>query len=141
MFSQITARKHIKQNFHSVTGIMSQGWDLGVLGVKNFSVGICDGALSTVRSSFVLFCTQLTFDLILRHMDIFRLGIHPYRIPYTCKDIIRHGCQLLLNFAIKSENKPLLFKWTANYFGKLKYSLHQTIKREFALRAVRQFFI
>ena len=27
------------------------GWDLGVLGVKNFSVRICDGASSTAHSS------------------------------------------------------------------------------------------
>ena len=36
---------------------MPQGWDLGVLGgwgVKNLSVGICDGAPSTVHSSFYL---------------------------------------------------------------------------------------
>ena len=45
------SHKHIKHNFHSVDGIMPQGWDLGVLGVKNFSVGICDGAPSTARSS------------------------------------------------------------------------------------------
>ena len=25
-------RKHIEQNFHSVAGVMPQGWDLGVLG-------------------------------------------------------------------------------------------------------------
>ena len=24
--------KHIEQNFHSVAGVMPQGWDLGVLG-------------------------------------------------------------------------------------------------------------
>ena len=51
VFSQIKDRKHNEQNFHSVARVMSQGWDLGVLGgVKNFSVGICDGAPSTVRS-------------------------------------------------------------------------------------------
>ena len=48
-------RKHIEQNFHSVSGIMPQGWDLGVLRVKNFSLGICDGAPLTAHSSF-LFC-------------------------------------------------------------------------------------
>ena len=32
VFSQIKDRKHIEQNFHSVAGIMPQGWDLGVLG-------------------------------------------------------------------------------------------------------------
>ena len=51
VFSQIKDRKHIEQNFHSVAGVMPQGWDLGVPGVKNFSVGICDGAPSTVCSS------------------------------------------------------------------------------------------
>ena len=45
-------RKHIEQNFHSVAGIMPQRWELGVLGVKNFSMGICDGAPSTGRSSY-----------------------------------------------------------------------------------------
>ena len=46
-------RKYIEQNFYSVAGVMPQRWDLGVLGgggggggVKNFSVGICDGAPS-----------------------------------------------------------------------------------------------
>ena len=39
MFSQIKDRKHIEQNFQSVAGVMPQGWDLGVPGVKNFSVG------------------------------------------------------------------------------------------------------
>ena len=51
MFSQIKDRKHIEQNFHSVDGVMPQGWDLGVLGVKNLSVGISDGAPSTAHSS------------------------------------------------------------------------------------------
>ena len=50
MFSQIKDRKHIEQNYHSVARIMRQGWDFGVLGCQNFSVGICDGAPSTARS-------------------------------------------------------------------------------------------
>ena len=45
-------RKYIEQNFHSIAGVMPHGRDLGVLGVKNFSVGICDGAQSTAHSSF-----------------------------------------------------------------------------------------
>ena len=32
VFSQIKDRKHIEQTFHSVAGIMPQGWDLGELG-------------------------------------------------------------------------------------------------------------
>ena len=55
MFSQIKDRKQIEYNFHSVVGVMPQGWDLGVLGggggLKNISVGICNGTPSTARSS------------------------------------------------------------------------------------------
>ena len=50
-------RKYIEQNFDSVAGLMPQGWDLGVLGVKNFSMGICDGAPSTARSSLSI-CSE-----------------------------------------------------------------------------------
>ena len=48
---------------------MSKGRDLGVLGVKNFSVGICDGAPSTARSSYTdlfmvyIFVYSFRFDL------------------------------------------------------------------------------
>ena len=56
MFSQIKVRKNIEQNFHSVARVMSQGWDFGVLGVKNLSMGIWDGAPSTAHSS--VFCFQ-----------------------------------------------------------------------------------
>ena len=56
MFSQIKDRKHIEQNFHFVARAMPRGgtwgcWGGGGGGVKNFSVGIRDGALSTARSS------------------------------------------------------------------------------------------
>ena len=57
MFSQVKD-KHIEQNFHSVARIMPQGWDLGMLGVKIFSVGICDGAPSTAHSSVVFKVAQ-----------------------------------------------------------------------------------
>ena len=40
--------KHIEQNFHSFARFMPPD---GTGGVKNFSVGICDGAPSTARSS------------------------------------------------------------------------------------------
>ena len=53
VFSQIKDRKHIKQNFHSVDKVMPPGCG-GAGGVKNFSVGICDGAPSTARSSLTL---------------------------------------------------------------------------------------
>ena len=58
----IKDRNHVKQNFHSVAGVMPQGWDLGVLVVKNLSIGICDGAPSTARSSYMLFF--VTFSLM-----------------------------------------------------------------------------
>ena len=44
----VCSHKYIEHNFHFVAGVMPQGWDLGV---KNFSVGMCDGAPSTARSS------------------------------------------------------------------------------------------
>ena len=56
MFSQIKDIKHIERNFHSVAWVMTQWWDLGVLEVKNLSVGFCDGAPSTVHSSLHLRC-------------------------------------------------------------------------------------
>ena len=37
-FLQIKDRKHIEQNFHSVAGVMPQGWDL-VVGSKAFAWG------------------------------------------------------------------------------------------------------
>ena len=37
VFSQITDSKHIEQKFHSVAGVMPQGWDLGMLGSKTLA--------------------------------------------------------------------------------------------------------
>ena len=51
MFSQIKDSKHIEQIFHSVAKVMPVVGLRGSGGVKNFSVGICDGAPSTARSS------------------------------------------------------------------------------------------
>ena len=48
-------------------------------------------------SIILLFCTQLTFDLIMSPRDISRLGIHPYRVYYNMYKQDKHGCQLLLN--------------------------------------------
>ena len=49
MFLQIRDQKHIEQNFHSVSKVMPRGGTAGAGGVKNFSMGICDGAPSTVH--------------------------------------------------------------------------------------------
>ena len=47
VFLQIKDRKHIEHNFYFVAGVMTWGcWR-----VKNLSVGICDGAPSTVHSN------------------------------------------------------------------------------------------
>ena len=64
VFSQIKDRKHIEKNFHSVAGIMPQGWDWGA-GVKNFSVGICDGAPSAARSRLFIVNALFCFCLFL----------------------------------------------------------------------------
>ena len=58
MFSQIKDRKYIEQSFHSVAKSCPGVGLQGAGGVKNFSVGICDGAPSTARSSLDL--SQLT---------------------------------------------------------------------------------
>ena len=52
VISQMKDRKNIEQNFHSVARILPQGgtWGAGE-SKKNFTVGICDGAPSTARSS------------------------------------------------------------------------------------------
>ena len=55
VFSQIKDRKHIEQNFILLPRSCPWVGFLGAGGVKNFSVGICDGAPSTARSSFNLF--------------------------------------------------------------------------------------
>ena len=53
MFSQIKDKKHIEQNFDSFAWVLSKGWDLGCrVGVKNFSMGIRDGAPPTAHSSY-----------------------------------------------------------------------------------------
>ena len=53
VFSHNKDRKHIEQNFHSVARVMPRVGLVGAGGVKNFSVGICDGAPSTARSSSI----------------------------------------------------------------------------------------
>ena len=62
-----------------------------------------------------LFCTLLTIDIkceTLKHFQIW----HPLvRLLAHIKEYNKHGCHILLNFAIKSENKRLLSKWNANY--------------------------
>ena len=42
-------------------------------------------------AKFMIFCTQLTFDLILRLTNIFRLGIHPYELCHMLRHNISIG--------------------------------------------------
>ena len=63
VFSKIKDRKHIEQNTHSVARVMPRGGTCGCWGSQNFSVGICDGAPSTARSSLQLYLKcQLRFS-------------------------------------------------------------------------------
>ena len=79
----LTKRKYIEQNFHSIAGVMPQGWDLGLLGgVKNFSVGICDGAPSTAYSSLEFLslkggCTGSSESILVK-------------MPHCCKPHVAH---------------------------------------------------
>ena len=51
MFSQKDIQ-HIDQTIHSLACAMQKWCDLGILGVKNLVVEICDDAQSTARSSY-----------------------------------------------------------------------------------------
>ena len=53
-FLQIKDRKHIEHNFHSVAGVMPQGWDLGVLGgSKTLAWGF---AMAPHRLRILVYC-------------------------------------------------------------------------------------
>ena len=61
------------------------GWDLWVLGgVKNFSVGICDGAPSTARSSSILHLPLVLQDewltIFTRPANMCTCPLKPYTI-------------------------------------------------------------
>ena len=56
-------RKSFEQIFYSVLGSCPMGGTWGCWGVKNLSVGICDGAPSTEHSSF--------FFILFRSVDFF----------------------------------------------------------------------
>ena len=58
-------RKRIEQNFHSVARVMPRVGTAGAGGVKNFSVGICDGAPSTARSSLLLLFVYISLNIFL----------------------------------------------------------------------------
>ena len=61
-----------------------------------------------VLSIILLFCAQLTFDLILSPRDISRLGIHSYLLHIYKHN--QHGCQLPLNFTIKAKTTIFCLK-------------------------------
>ena len=65
-----TVLKHIEHNFHSVVWVMPQGKDLGVLRVKNLSVGLCHFATSTASSSFLAFNSKKNFLKVIAFRNI-----------------------------------------------------------------------
>ena len=44
--------------------------------------------LFNIYMDFLVFCTKLTFDLILRHRCIYILGIHPYESGHMSRNNI-----------------------------------------------------
>ena len=68
----------------------------------------------SVLSNIMLFCTQLTFDLILSHRDIYRIGIHPYRFNYTYWNIFSKDA----SFYPILPSEVFFVIWTANYLVK-----------------------
>ena len=94
MFLQTRDRKHIEQNFHSVDRVMPQGGTWG-RGVKNFSVGICDGAPSTARSSLTNLTGHLIHPIALTYLTLLTGLIYltcltglSYLIHITCLTLL-----------------------------------------------------
>ena len=87
-----------------------------------------DDLYTTIFQHFKCIIIKICIFWILKlHIDTHVCEIHTYftqkhfqtwhppvRLLAHIKEYNKHGCQSLLNFAIKSENKPLLSKWTAN---------------------------
>ena len=65
-----------------------------------------------------LFCTHLTFDLILRLWSISTLGIHPYGCWHTSRNTISMDAEFYSILPSKVKINLFLFKWTANYHCK-----------------------
>ena len=65
-FLQIKDRKHIELNFHSVAGVMPQGWDLGVLGgSKTLAWGF---AMASHRLRILVLHVLLYLQIVLAYM-------------------------------------------------------------------------
>ena len=56
----------------------------------------------------------------LNQSSISKLDMHPYGCWHTSRNTKKYAFQILLNFAIKSENKLLLFKWMSLLKWKMK---------------------
>ena len=84
-FSQIKDRKHIEQNFHFVAKVMPPVGTVGAGGVKNFSVGICDGAPSTARSSFLIEVIQVLYNNCMWCVDDKEDNRHEFEAKYQGK--------------------------------------------------------
>ena len=63
MFSQIKDRKHIEHNLYSVAKVVPGVGLQGAGGVKNFSLGICDGAPSPAGSSLAYYNSYTEYSI------------------------------------------------------------------------------
>ena len=85
MFSQIKDRKHINQIFFSVAWVKIGGAGR----VKNFSVGICDGAPLTARSSLLIAVMPTPVKRYKTSFNVFsKHNIASLRHLYTKKGIL-----------------------------------------------------
>ena len=72
-----------------------------------------DDTERSVLSNILLFCIQLTFDLILSYRDFYRLGIYPYLFYYTYWNIFGMDTSL---YPILPSEVFFSAKWTANLY-------------------------
>ena len=84
-FLHIKDRKHIEQNFHSVAGVLPQGWDLGVLGGSFFL-------------SFSIYCLALAFEHY-QQVYIVHSGLQDESLQATRKRMKRMADRVDVDFA------------------------------------------
>ena len=129
MFSQIKDRKHIEQNFHSVAKVVPRGGTAGCWGVKNFSVGICEGDPSTACSSmnfwsykFSVFCLMIgrikvyKWFYIVIFIKVYQsMSSFPWKLSST-SIISKHSTKWSFCLTILAVNEDLKFNVTIILF-------------------------
>ena len=78
---------------------------------------------------FVLFCTQFTYDLILRPRDILRLGIYPYRFYYTYRDTISMDASFSSILTSKVKKPSLYFFFFLKHYFSAILALYEFKKQ------------